>query len=351
MTNLTSIREAILEANSKGVQIIGSIVQWSIPQRSTAKLAEIENDLKAEGVSQSTLDRILPKPITLRKSFTKAIQAFNAANRTSQTPMKFRKLKSENPGQVVYALTELKANSKDRNFDLDNRGWVCLIDNEVRSNDDSLRQQVESLMTTQIGASEVRSTLSRWCRMRSGFTTRKGGGSYFVPNKDEFSVEADAITKVFQSHDCGMLITLPVLGGEVAKKNIANALNSSILTDIETFRREVKDFFSKNTRRKQKGATLKRLDEAQELRKYALSYEGLLGPIADDVRTALDDIETFVQSEVQNFVSNGDDDDQSESKVEVIEAEKSKEPTAEDVQEFLKKLDQEEELTEHNALD
>lgn len=349
MQNLTSIREAILEANAKGVQIIGSIVQWSIPQRSTAKLAEIENDLKAEGVSQSTLDRILPKPITLRKSFTKAIQAFNAKHRTSQTPMKFRKLKSENPGQVVYALTELKANNKDRNFDLDNRGWVCLIDNEVRSNDDSLRQQVESLMTTEIGASEVRSTLSRWCRMRSGFTTRKGGGSYFVPNKDEFSVEADAITKVFQSHDCGMLITLPVLGGEVAKKNIANALNSSILIDIETFRREVKDFFSKNTR-KQKGATLKRLDEAQELRKYALSYEGLLGPIADDVRTALDDIEAFVQSEVQNFVSN-EDDDQSENKVEVVEADKPKEPTAEDVQEFLKKLDEEEELSEHNALD
>ena len=132
-TNLSSVKESIADAEAAGVKVIGTLVQWMIPQRSEISSDLLFDAMKSAGISLATIDELLPKPVTIRKSFTRTIQNFNARRRRPGGAIReFRKIKIDQPGSVCYGLVSVDPDGTARSFSLDNEGWVALIDGELR---------------------------------------------------------------------------------------------------------------------------------------------------------------------------------------------------------------------------
>ena len=50
-TNLSSVKESIADAEAAGVKVIGTLVQWMIPQRSEISSDLLFDAMKSEGIS------------------------------------------------------------------------------------------------------------------------------------------------------------------------------------------------------------------------------------------------------------------------------------------------------------
>jgi len=339
--NLQSVQDKVGAALATGANVIGTVVQWKIPAAMSLRFSELES-LLAKGFDDDMLASCMPKKITQKKSFTRAIQLQNAKKKTTVGVVReFKKLKVPTPGSICYGLCETTADPDAREFSLENEGWVALVDSEVRSNDATIKEKIENEMTQYLGSNEIRGFLARWARHWEGFATRQGGGSYIVPNFGKgFEKEAELLEGIIGANiPNGHLMLLPIIGGEHAKKNVTKAFNESIMAEIERFSKDVEEFFTSTTK-KQKGATLKRLDEVKHLRKFALSYEGLLGPVLEDLTKKLDQLDTYVEKAVASALEDKQDPEaETEVETEAVIVADPLEPTDADISEFLKELD------------
>lgn len=361
MNNLNSVVELIQSANKSGVDTIGAIIQWMVPGNTKIRRSQLEEQIMNLSLfTKDEIDQMLPGVVTKKRAFTRAIQRYNAdcRNKEAKTFKEYKKIAGLPPGVTCYGLTVLKTDSEKKQFGLLNSGWVGLIEGQVKSNDPALRSEIIDRMDTFLGASEIRSMMTRLCMMKKGFSTRKGGGSYFVPT-DPTCDSINAIEKVsgcVQAYCNEMFLTvLPILGGAATVNNVKNVFDENLRTEIERFKRDVDDFFSSDTK-KQKGATVRRLTEVKELRKFALSYEGILGPMVLELNEGLKKLEEYVEGavkdslekvhgvdleDVQEAESSSSADSSEERDESPVEGEAISEPTAEDVQKFLAKLDKE----------
>ena len=136
---------------------------------------------------------------------------------------------------------------------------------------------------------------------------RQNGGMYFVPSCTDLPTTLDADCASMQQSLSAVnpkahFVTLPVLGSPVGNSGIKQCFTQSFLGDIEQFKRETELFFSAEGKR-QKGATLRRLEQVQDLRTFSLAYETILSEELEDVKDKLEELENYVESAVADELS------------------------------------------------
>jgi len=297
-------------AESPDVEIIGNIVMATIPNDTYEGYTETLSKFKSHFSDDDFVDTIIPRPMNMKKAFIRAIQQFNEKKTNPDgSVVEFKRMKIDGAaaGVACYGRVTLSPDGIERKFDVEQDGWVAFIDDEVRSNNPDLKSMLLQKMNLDLGPNEFRAAVSKFVGARRGFSMRQNGGMYFVPSCTDLPTTLDADCASMQQSLSAVnpkahFVTLPVLGSPVGNSGIKQCFTQSFLGDIEQFKRETELFFSAEGKR-QKGATLRRLEQVQDLRTFSLAYETILSEELEDVKDKLEELENYVESAVADELS------------------------------------------------
>lgn len=297
--SLGTLMASVKEAEKSGLPVLGNLIQWMIPSSTSIDRDLFQSEFMKD-FNDSERGLIFPRGMTFKKSFTRAIKELSK----SDPKHEYRKIPVAG-ADPRYGRILLKPDFSNSTFQVKNEGWIsCNAENlELQSNDDEFKRSVTSAMDSRILAQDVRGMLSAWARYQKGFPTRQGGGSYFIPLTDRSVLQCENLNRLIGRFSKGYIVSLPIIGSENTYQGIRNSFRTSMLADVEKLRHSIGSFFKDNAK-KQRGASEKRIQEVNDLKALASSYEYLLGDVVKEVSQDILKLEEFAKGFVDKPVDN-----------------------------------------------
>jgi len=299
--DMKSLQDSIDKARNRGIDIIGSIVQWTVPQKVLVDHKDFIKELEAEGLDPSVVPPEVSYPTALRR----AVLRFNVG---SKLKLEKAKSHSKETGDIYYYAYRLREEKSKEKMEAESNGHVFLHMASMTLCFDSPTSETEwgnrlkSLLSSDHDANDIRSVLKKTIIAANGFPTRPTGGTYFVPESSAGTLDSlDKVMDNISKSDISLTL-LPILGDDRTREDLAENFTEEMLREIGNFKQSLEEFFS-NGRKKQPAAAKSRVNDITHLQGLAISYEALLAVELSEVNKAVKDLQDFAQKQLDNAFS------------------------------------------------
>lgn len=331
---MRSLRQSIKRAEDRGVEVLGSLVQWSVPSKTTIKRDDMLKFYTAENLSIATIPAAPGWETALRR----AVQRFNTGSK-----IKLKRVKKDSISHyyAAYELAEdgdkISVNSEPRGYVELDMGGKLLFSDPTAENEWGMR--LRGFMTQDLDCNDIRNSMKAIIHRCNAFPTRPTGGAYFVPVSNSGAL--DSLNRAVKEISSDIsVVMLPILGDDRTKADLSDSFTGAMIRNIEQMKERLDDFFS-DGKVKQASSSVRKLDEITRIRGLATSYSALLECELTDVDSKMRKLEKFASDKLKAALSGKEEQLTKEEKELVdslsgaIKDSKKKEPTAEEVEALL----------------
>lgn len=275
----------------------GHIVYWSLHACPPFTYADMNNKVKELGLSSS----IMPKPMTAKKAWTRAVSRWNQGDGIPGVEMK--PIKGEN-NMLVHGAVIARPDETSRTLNMEDATWVALnLDDEkfiAKDPDLDICKQFEELFVffrDNLTNSELQVFLRKMVEQLSGFPIRPTGGIYFVP-QSEVEVVDKCMELVNHLNPHAHVYALPMFVDEQTKGDLIEGYKEAAYKEIMSFQADLKKWLEAPGQKTNHGFKGK-FSELQEMRAKALMYEGLLDGDLAEIRDTIHSLEKELKGVLQ----------------------------------------------------
>jgi len=308
---LQSLRQSIDRASGRGVDILGSLVQWSVPTKTTTPRDDLLGYYSKESLPIATIP---PSP-NYEAQLRRAVQKFNVGSK-----IKLKRVKKDSISHyyAAYQLAEdgtnITVNSQPKGYVELDLGGKLLFSDPTAENVWGTR--LRSMMTPNLDCNDIRGSMKAVIQRCHSFPTRPTGGVYFVPEAHTESL--DSLNRAVRNVSTDIsIVMLPILGDDRTKADLSASFTGSMLRNIDQFKERLENFFD-DGKLKQTTASLKKIEEISALRGLAVSYEAILESELGSVTKSIKDLQDYATARLTKALDGRHISEAEESKIDAL---------------------------------